>query len=150
MGFQMSLLTQKQVDGEWINIRVIPRDPGDEDSLTDTICSTADIYQRHWDWLGMYSEFWYQKPKGLPVDMQGKDYNGEFSAEDGDFAINWFMLDELLAVIWDVPMVFHDDQLFWHNRYGNLTIRQFLGQPFIDWLQHFKDLGVERIVYYFS
>lgn len=143
MGFQMTAFFQKRsANGSWENVPSIDGEPHPDDGVT-VIRDDIHSYQ-HWEWFGLGEAYAdgtddsirHSLPKGLPDDLsQVQRDDLEFAC---DYAFNWHMIDDLINTDWDVevPRI-------------NKTLREHLGQPFIDWLTRLKNQGVERIVYAF-
>lgn len=149
----MSAFMQKRnAEGQWENIPVIGMgDDSDYPGLVNYIYSRDEIHStRHWDWLGLgtwavneavgnlYTDPMHSKPKGFPTDLG----NVERSVLDlCTYGYNWHLVDDLLLTDWDVVRPCKDTILD-----SDYTLRDYLGQPFIDWLGYLKTIGVERIV----
>ncbi len=151
MGYQMTALMQKREGDKWINIDILPRDEYEPDIVETCYCRNDVHWQRHWDWLGMEDstsiEIFgeeippYLKPNGLPDDIVEGSF--EWDVHEGERHVSWRLIEDLLAINWDEYHMFYNGEPM-------QSLRSYLGQPFIDWLQSLKDKGVERIVYSFG
>ena len=162
MGYQMCLVAQKQVDGKWVEVEHLPRDDYEPEKINrcvvrDDHSGMRTTREERLHKRGIHGKLHQQllidweegspicAPRGLPEDMVIPEEDPLYvELVLCQYGLTWFTTKELLEYDYDAKLINH-----WGA--GMMPMREFVGQPFIDWVKHLQDdLGVERVVLSFG
>lgn len=139
MGTDIHIVAQKKTEHGWEDIKFFPFDWRSYGMFG----FLADV--RNYSAIPPLSQ-----PRGLPDDYQAEDM-------DGYHSMSWLSVNELLAFNYDAEF---EDRRVMINGDGGCTaepggggvttFRNFLGGRFFDDLNTLRDLGADRIVFWFD